>query len=193
MSTDRRFALTPGVPGQMIDALPAAAPPSAVPVGLEEIYRLHGATIHRFCLSQLQDPHLAEDASSDVFAVAIGGFHRLGDENEALYWLLGIARRVVSGHRRSRLRQRRLSERAQSCAEPVPTVHERAAVREELRRVTEAMAGLGRRDRTLVGLRVAAQLSYAEIAEVMHLSEGAARVATHRALRTLRARLEGSR
>jgi RNA polymerase sigma factor (sigma-70 family) len=176
----------------MINAA-SAAPAPAVRAGLEGIYRLHGATIHRFCLSQLQDPHLAEDATSDVFAVALGGFHRLGSEDEALFWLLGIARRVVSGHRRSRLRQQRLGERAQSALRHTRTVHEHVAVRDELRRVTEGIALLGRRDRTLVGLRAAAQLSYAEIAEVMHLTEGAARVATHRALQRLRSRLEASR
>jgi DNA-directed RNA polymerase specialized sigma24 family protein len=71
---------------------------------------------------------------------------------------------VVSGHRRSRLRQQRLSERAQSALRQARTVHEHVAVRDDLRRATDAIALLGRRDRTLVGLRAAAQLSYAEIA-----------------------------
>ena len=36
---------------------------------IEEVYYLHRAAIYRFCLSQLRDHHLAEDAAADVFAV----------------------------------------------------------------------------------------------------------------------------
>jgi RNA polymerase sigma-70 factor (ECF subfamily) len=171
----------------------AVASEALAPASFEEIYRLYGTTIHRFCLSQLQDPHLAEDATSDVFAVALATHGRLGDEDGTLFWLLGIARRVVHGHRRGRLRRQRLGDRARSARQVQPDVHEQVATREEIRRVTDAMAHLGKRDRILVGLRAAAQLSYSEIGEFMNMSEGSARVATHRALKTLRVRLEAAR
>jgi RNA polymerase sigma factor (sigma-70 family) len=45
------------------------------------------------------------------------------------------------------------------------------------------------RERELIGLRVAADLSYREVGELMGMSEPAAKVATHRALRRLRERL----
>ena len=47
------------------------------------------------------------------------------------------------------------------------------------------------RERALIGLRVCSDLSFAEIGAVMACSEAAARVATHRALLRLRARMEG--
>jgi len=58
--------------------------------------------------------------------------------------------------------------------------------RADIKRVTTALAGLGDRERQLIGLRVAGDLTYREIADVLGTSEAAAKVATHRALTKLR-------
>jgi DNA-directed RNA polymerase specialized sigma24 family protein len=55
--------------------------------------------------------------------------------------------------------------------------------------VAAALAGMRRRDRELIGLRVAADLSYRVVGELLGMSEPAAKVATHRALGRLRERL----
>jgi DNA-directed RNA polymerase specialized sigma24 family protein len=65
-----------------------------------------------------------------------------------------------------------------------------AASRQELRDLLAAMARMRPRDRQLVGLRVAGGLRYAEIAEVMHMKENAARIATQRAIAWVRAATE---
>jgi DNA-directed RNA polymerase specialized sigma24 family protein len=62
-------------------------------------------------------------------------------------------------------------------------------VRGDLGSVCAAIESLNERDRQLVGLRVAAGLSYAEVAAVVNMREGAARMATHRALEHVRATL----
>jgi RNA polymerase sigma-70 factor (ECF subfamily) len=170
-------------------AMAEVPPPSTI----EELYHLHRAAIYRFCLSQLRDHHLAEDAAADVFAVALRNSHRLHHEDGALFWLLTIARRVTGRHRRSLLRWGRLTERAGTTLELQSDIHDQVVIRHELRRVIDTMGTMSKRDRVLIGLRLAAQLSYAEIAEMQTCSEGAARVATHRALKILRARLEVER
>jgi RNA polymerase sigma factor (sigma-70 family) len=63
-----------------------------------------------------------------------------------------------------------------------------AEYRVDIERVTTALAAFRDGERQLIGLRVAADLSYREIAEVLGTSEAAAKVATHRALTKLRAR-----
>jgi RNA polymerase sigma-70 factor (ECF subfamily) len=65
-----------------------------------------------------------------------------------------------------------------------------AEQRDQLRRVSAALATLRSRDRELIGLRVAADLSYRQIADVLGSSESVVKVATHRALTKLRIRLE---
>jgi RNA polymerase sigma factor (sigma-70 family) len=62
--------------------------------------------------------------------------------------------------------------------------------RAELQRVNAAIGKLGNRERDLIGLRVAADLSYREVADVLGISEQVAKVATFRALKKLRLKLE---
>ena len=54
-----------------------------------------------------------------------------------------------------------------------------------------AVATLGERDRELVALRYGADLTAAQIGDLLDLSPNAVEVALHRALRRLRAALEG--
>ena len=56
-----------------------------------------------------------------------------------------------------------------------------AQQRADIIRVTAALAALRDRDRQLIGLRIAADLSYREIAAVMDSSEQVVKVATFRA------------
>ena len=64
------------------------------------------------------------------------------------------------------------------------------ADRAELRRVNAAIGKMRSRERELIGLRVAADLSYREVADVLGMSEQAAKVATLRARKKLRSKLE---
>jgi RNA polymerase sigma factor (sigma-70 family) len=72
-----------------------------------------------------------------------------------------------------------------------PDVEQSVVIRHELRLALEAMSALKERDRTLVGLRVGAGLSYADIGRLTGLSERTAMKATHRALDKIRSAVEG--
>ena len=127
----------------------------------------------------------AEDATSEVFARALRYRKSTydGSKGTPIAWLLGIARRVlaeratddrltvaeVPGHRRAGQARGRLGEPADDAG---------------------AVATLGERDRELVALRYGADLTAAQIGELLDLSPNAVEVALHRALRRLRAELE---
>ena len=66
-------------------------------------------------------------------------------------------------------------------------------LRDELRQAIDAIGRLSSRDRVLVGLRLASELPYAEIGQVLGMSEHAATVATRRAVARLRAKLGAPR
>lgn len=68
---------------------------------------------------------------------------------------------------------------------------EDVAVRaDEVRRLAEPLATLPERDRNILLLRVVAQLSAEEVADTLGMTPGAVRVAQHRALKSLRNRLD---
>lgn len=160
---------------------------AAEAASFEDVYAAWVGPVYRYCLSQLRDPAVAEDVSAEVFASALVAYERTRPGEGAGMWLFRIARNAVVDEHRRRARRGRLvlrlgGRRHEPHPDPVDTV----ALRDEASRAGEAIARLRPRDRELVGLRVAGQLSYAEIGEVMGISETAAKVATHRALTTVR-------
>lgn len=163
--------------------------------GFAEVYEEHAAGVYRYCLSQLGDPAAAEDAAAEAFISAYAAWPRFAEtaEDGVRRWMFRIARNAVMDvHRRRRRRALLLGRLGGNGAAPadVETV---AGVRAELREVLDAVGGLGSRDRELLGLRVAAGMSYAEVATTVGITEDAARTATHRALARVRAALGGAR
>jgi RNA polymerase sigma-70 factor (ECF subfamily) len=159
-------------------------------VPFEHLYTSHAAGVHRFCLSQVGDAGAAEDITHDTFIRAHAAYPRVqpaaGGERT---WLISIARNLCTDHHRRRGRWRRLVEKQRRDTVEQRDVESLAEERSRLREVAVALAGMGRRDRELIGLRVAADLSYREVGELLGMSEPAAKVATHRALGHLRERL----
>ena len=128
----------------------------------------------------------AEDVTSEAFARALR--YRKGYDaarGTPVAWLTGIARRV-------------LAERAGAEPQPVAEMPDRPAPGtledDSVNRLTmqTAVAGLGDRDRELIALRYGADLTAAQIGELLELSPNAVEVALHRALRRLRSELEGA-
>jgi len=154
-----------------------------------QVYEANAAAVYRYCLAQLGDAGAAEEAAADAFGNAYAAWPSFGDDDPegARRWIFRIARNAaVDQHRRRRRRSLLLGRLGGVATVDVETV---AALRAELRSALAAVGALGRRDRELVSLRVAAGLSFAEIAELVGISEQAARTATHRALQRVRAAL----
>ena len=159
----------------------------------DEVYRDHADAVYRFCVSQLRDRAAAEDVCSDVFASAYAAYARVRPEPSGVTtWLFRIARNAVIDQRRREGRRGTLLARlgAGRGAVPARSVEDDVSDRDDLRRVLAALDHLGRRDRQLVGLRVAGGLSFAEVAAVCGIRENAARTATHRALQRVRAAMD---
>jgi RNA polymerase sigma-70 factor, ECF subfamily len=164
--------------------------PTVAPPPFEQVYQEHAVRVYRYCLSQVGNPSDAEDLAAEVFAAAFAAY---GDARltagVVLPWLLRIARNEVIDHHRRRSRRSALLARffgGESDLDRSVDVEGEVVVRDELRQVVTAMRRLSARDRTLIGLRIAAGLPYAEVGQVVGVSEHAATVATKRALQRLR-------
>ncbi len=156
-----------------------------------EVYRRHADSVYRFCLSQLRDPAAAEDVAADVFAAAFAAFANVYPTDDGVRpWLFRIARNATIDHRRRTGTRFRLLGALRGRGNYSVDVESAAAIRQQLRDVLDAVGRLRERDRQLIGLRVAAGLSYAQIGEVMGIKENAARMATQRAVVKVRSVLE---
>ncbi len=169
----------------------------SVVLPFEQVYRDHAARVFRYCLSQVNNRGDAEDLAADVFAAAFHAYAAAEPEPGAvLAWLLRIARNAVIDHRRRHTRRSALVARFfgnESEVDQKTDVEGEVVLRDEVRQALAAMAHLSEKDRTVLGLRVAAGLPYAEVAAVLGISEHAATMASKRALARLQRHMGVSR
>ncbi len=165
------------------------------PGAFEQLYRKYVAQIYSLALYETRDPHAAEDITEMVFLkafAALPGFSERGDGEESTLrtWLYAIARNGNSNQRR---RDRRHPEHPIELALDLRAPDDPAATAEtrlEAQRALEAVMELPPERRQALVLRFVNELSAREIGEVMGKSEGAVRVLIHRALASVRQRLE---
>jgi RNA polymerase sigma factor (sigma-70 family) len=140
--------------------------------------------VYAYAAYRLGAGHDAEDVTSEVFERALR-YRKSYDRSkgEPVAWLLGIAQRCISAA---------LSARAERPLEILEAADGRSMEEESIRRLTlaAAVARLGDRDQELIALRFGADLTAAQIAQVLGAETNTIEVAMHRALRRLRTLLE---
>lgn len=165
---------------------------STAALSFEDVYVRYADPVYRFCLSQLRDPAAAEDLAADVFASAFAAYPAMRhDEGDVRPWLFRIARNaVIDRQRHAQVHARWM--RTHRVELDRHDVERTAEIRQTLSAVLIAVGQLSKRDRLLVGLRIAAGLPYAEIGAVLRINENAARMACQRALEKVRRELRSS-
>lgn len=144
---------------------------------LEAVYRQHAPAVFRYAWGLCGDRHLAEDLVSETFVRLVTRAPRL-ETKTALAYLLAIARNAYLNGQRRRRREVPLSE-AIAVAD-----RDLAESTEQHSRLAALLAGLRslpEGERSALLLRADHELSYEEIAAVLGISIGAARVRVHRA------------
>jgi RNA polymerase sigma-70 factor, ECF subfamily len=154
---------------------------------LAALYDRYHDRIARFAAGRLGDAEKAEDVTSETFEAMLRNLrsYRLGTDFEA--WLFTIAHRRVTDHFRRLGRRREVEldatvEPASASAGP----EDHAVAAENRAEVARAFRELRADQQEILSLRVLAGLSATQVGEVLGKSEGAVRVAQHRALSSLR-------
>jgi RNA polymerase sigma factor (sigma-70 family) len=130
----------------------------------------------------------AEDISQTVFQRMLKYRHTYRSEGSFTAWMYRLARHCANDYfRRSSsapiaVDPSRLEEQVDGAS----SADETASAREDHALLRVALGRLDRDDREVLLLARLQELSYAEVAEILECSVGAARVRAHRALRTLR-------
>jgi RNA polymerase sigma-70 factor, ECF subfamily len=154
--------------------------------GLDSLFREAVGDVHAYALSLLGDRASAEDVTALAFERLYRARGRLDPRRGTpRAWLFAIARNAALDELRRRGRQPLVA----SVAEPLvgmPDAGEQLEQAERRASVREALAALPARDREVVLLKFHGQLSNAELAEALGISESNAGTRLHRALGRLR-------
>ena len=147
----------------------------------QELYETFFPDVFRFALWLTRNRAEAEDIAAETFVLAWARRDRFRTETLKAY-LLAIARNLFFKNRNRSGKNEELSD---DLSDPSPDPQRQATARLDLERVSSALAQLPEIDRHALFLRSEHSLPYAEIARVLEISEGAARVRIHRARRKL--------
>ena len=177
-------------PGHLDSYSLCAWPRSEGPVGNEmtsgearfkEIHRACSGPIDAYCRRRLS-PELAKDAAADTFLIAWRKIDEAPPGSDALPWLYGIARGVVSNARRSSFRAGRLSRKVRSIGIPRDDSPDDVVVsRHESSQILIALDELGPSDQEVLRLSIWEELSGRDLAIALETSEEAARQRLSRA------------
>jgi len=135
-------------------------------VPFEQVVGEHGDVVWRVCRALL-GPTDADDAWQETFLSALAAYPRLRPDSNVRGWLVTIAHRKALDRLRAASRQA-----APTDSPPERSTTDPAAFDDSL---TAALATLTDKQRTAVVARHVADLSYADVAELLGTSEAAAR------------------
>jgi len=132
----------------------------------------------------------AEDITSEVFVKALRSLGRYQPKRASpRTWLLRIARNAVTDHLRALKRRGSLHvslDRVPDLVSSEDSAEVRVVREERIQRLLNACGTLRAADQEILSLRYGAQLSNAEIAESMDITQNAVAVRIHRALSRLK-------
>jgi RNA polymerase sigma-70 factor, ECF subfamily len=157
------------------------------------LYRANVQAIYRYIYHRVNDVHLAEDLTGDVFTRALKGIGNYRDQGKPfIAWLYRIAHaRVVDYYR---MTDRRPQE-SDVEAEPIPVnadMDGNILRRQAAKALREAIASLTDEQQQVVILRFIEGQRIETVADVMGKNANAIKALQHRALRSLASRLERS-
>ena len=153
----------------------------------ERVIELHGPAVLRFCAAQAGSER-AEDCFQETMLAALRAYDTVREPSAVRSWLFSIAQRKTVDAHRVRVRE------PEPFADPETAIAARPAAEGDGVEVYEAgiwrhVGSLPDKQRSAVALRYLADLSHAEIAEVMATSTEAARRNVFEGLTRLREQL----
>jgi len=170
------------------------------PAGFAEAYRRHSRSILVFHARRTYDPETALDLTAETFAQAFAGRRRFRGttDDELAAWLFAIARNLLARFLRRGVAERRALTRLGIEVPPleaddIARIVELAGLTDARKAVAHQFGTLSADQREALRLRVVEELSYADVARRLEVSEPTARARVSRALRALAGALDHHR
>lgn len=154
---------------------------------LIELYSTQYQSLVRLAAGVVHQLHAAEDVVQDSFIRSRPYIAALSDESAVRYLRRAVLNSALNARRHEEVAtraQRRLESRFSSVTESA-TPEEIVLEQHRLANLREQVSRLPQRQRNVTLLRYLLDLSVSETAKTLHISEGAVKAATTRALNTL--------
>jgi RNA polymerase sigma-70 factor, ECF subfamily len=157
-----------------------------------QLYERFGARLYRVAAGLLGRREDAEDAVQEVFAALVRSQSRLAGVNDLTAYLFAALRHVAA---RSRERRQRDSLGMEIAAETARALCRGTAKNENpaAERLPRALAALPAEQREVISLKIAGELTFAQIGNVLGISQNTAASRYRYALDKLRAALQEER
>lgn len=159
----------------------------------EEIYKSCYGDVYRFLFKTSGGNHeLAEELTQDTFYEAYRSLHRYNGSCSILTWLCAIAKNLwfhyLRKHKNATLDLEALGETLCDDYEKTPDAYAESS--EKSVRIRLAIESLKPKAREIVLLRAAGDVPFSEIAKIMNITEGSAKVIFFRAKNQIKEKLE---
>jgi len=155
------------------------------------IYDQYVDKIYRFIFFKVSSQEIAEDLCSETF---IRGWQSFKENNKEIKnpqaFLYKIARNLIIDYYREKSKVQFVSADCVSIDDPETNLEKQSLDRSDIETIRTAIADLKDDYREIIILHYINDLSIPEVAEIMGKTEGAVRVQLHRALKSLRNRIE---
>jgi RNA polymerase sigma-70 factor (ECF subfamily) len=155
-----------------------------------ELYQLYVERVYRYVYSHLSDVPAAEDVTAQTFLAAYESFPRLRQDDCFAAWLFGIARNKIFDHFRRSMKTTPLQDWDSLGSGDDPALLMMQS--EQAQQLAQMIKQLPEDDRELLRLRFLAQMSFAEIADLIQRKEDTVKKTVYRLLARLQSQAEAS-
>jgi RNA polymerase sigma-70 factor (ECF subfamily) len=158
------------------------------PAAFARLYDRYVQPIYRYVYSRVGGAHEAEDITSQTFMAAYEALGRYRERGQFSAWLFRIAQSKLNDHFRRSKRELGL-EAAGEILEREDALGTLIRA-EELSRMRSLISHLDEEEQELIRLRYVADLSFAEIADLLGRREDAVKKSVYRLLARLKSQME---
>jgi RNA polymerase sigma-70 factor (ECF subfamily) len=155
--------------------------------GFADTYQEYYPRLFAYIYARVGRVHQTEDIVSDVFERAYSKMGSLRNQDAFTTWLFTIARNAIVSHARKSSRETLVDPEVMREMSPATaSVESEVLQREEWEGIAKAISGFPQREQDIISLKFDAELSNAQIAEIMGLTEPNVRVIIFRTIRRLK-------
>jgi len=154
-----------------------------------KIYDRYIDKIYRFIFLKVSSQEIAQDLTSETFLRGWESFKNGNKIENPQAFLYKIARNLVTDHYREKGRAQVVSAEYVPIVDPRQNLEEKSLLNSDIDNVKMALASLPEEYQDVIIWHYLDGLAFSEIGQILHKSENAVRVQTHRALEKLRKKL----